>query len=329
MTNPLRQLLDPLPPADEAARAAALAHQSQLTKPAGSLGRLEDLAVWLAGWQGTGRPEIKRPQVLIFAGNHGVADLGVSAFPSEVTVQMVANFSAGGAAINQLADAFGAAMSVVPLDLDTPTAAFTAAPAMSVEACSIAIAAGAESIPDQCDLLIVGEMGIGNTTAAAALAHALFGGAAADWVGRGTGVDDDGLARKIAVLEEARGFHGAALDDPFEALRRVGGRELAAIAGAVAEARRRRVPVILDGYVTAAAASVLHRIDGASLDHCIAGHRSVEPGHGRLLEAMGMDPLLDLSMRLGEASGAAVALAVVRAALADATMGWRPSPMPA
>ena len=316
MTDPLRRLLDAMPVADEAARAAAAAHQGQLTKPAGSLGRLEDIAVWLAGWQGTGRPKVDHAHVLIFAGNHGVASLGVSAFPAEVTTQMVANFTAGGAAINQLSEAFGAAITVVPLDLDTPTAAFTDAPAMSAEACAAAIEAGVEAVPDRCDLLLVGEMGIGNTTTAAALAYAMFGGDATDWVGRGTGVDDAGLARKISVIEQARRYHGAALDDPFEALRRVGGRELAAIAGAVAAARQRRVPVILDGYVTAAAVGALHRIDHASLDHCLAGHRSVEPGHGRLLTAMGLEPLLDLSMRLGEASGAAVALAVVRAALA-------------
>ncbi len=305
-----------LPGPDDAAAAAAAARQAQLTKPAGSLGRLETLAGWLCGWQGRHPPRLDAVRVAVFAGNHGIVARGVSAFPAAVTVQMVANFEAGGAAINQLARVFGADLVVTPLDLDRPTADFTQAPAMSESECRAAFDAGAAVVGAGLDALCVGEMGIGNTTVAAALAAALCGGSGADWVGRGTGVDDDGLARKAAAVDAALEFHGAALADPLAALRRVGGRELAAIAGAVLRAREIGVPVLLDGFVATAAAAVLQRARPGALDHCIAGHCSAEAGHRRLLAALGLDPLLDLGMRLGEASGAAVALGVLKAAVA-------------
>ena len=182
-----------------------------------------------------------------------------------------------------------------------------------------ALATGHEAVPRAADILLVGEMGIANTTAAAAISHALFGGAASDWCGPGTGLDDEGVARKTVVVEQAVAFHGDALVDPMETLRRLGGREIAAMAGAILGARYRNCPVILDGFVACAAAAVLHKIDDAALDHCIAGHVSAEPGHRGLLYAIGKTPLLSLGMRLGEASGAAVALGVVKSAIAAHT----------
>jgi nicotinate-nucleotide--dimethylbenzimidazole phosphoribosyltransferase len=309
-----RALLRSLPQPDEGARQAARARDAVLTKPAGSLGRLEGLAVWVAGWQGSARPVVRAPLVLIFAGNHGVTARGVSAFPPEVTVQMVANFRAGGAAINQLARTFGARLEVHALDLDRPVADFTAGPAMTEAEVVAALAAGWDAVDPASDLLVTGEMGIGNTTSAAALACALFGGAAADWTGRGTGVDDAGLALKTAVVAEGVARHAGAA--PLEALRCLGGRELAAMAGAIARARMARMPVILDGFICSAAAAVLEREVPGALDHAVAGHLSAEGAHGRLLAALGKEPLLSLGLRLGEGSGAALAIGVVQGALA-------------
>ena len=301
---------------DAAAIAAAEARQGQLTKPPGSLGRLEELAIFLAGWQGRERPRIDRGRVAVFAGNHGVAARGVSAFPAAVTAQMVANFEAGGAAINALARAAGLELTVVPLELDRPTADFTTAPAMSEAECLTALSAGAAVVEDGLDLLVVGEMGIANSTAAAALCLRSFGGVAADWVGPGTGVDSAGIGRKIAAVEAAIVCHGDAPHTPFETPRRVGGRELAAIGGAVLAARAKGIAVVLDGFISGAAIAPLAAAAPDIVGHCIAGHRSAEPGHVRLLDQLGLQPLLTLDMRLGEASGAAVAVAVIRSALA-------------
>lgn len=306
-----------LPGSDPAFVAAATSHDADLTKPAGALARLEDCVRHLAGWQQQAVPRLDTVAILIFAGNHGVTARGVSAYPAEVTTQMVANFERGGAAINQLAKLHGATLSVMPLDLATPTEDFTSAPAMDEAAFLDAINRGAAAVPAKADLVILGEMGIGNTTAAAALAAALYGGDAASWVGPGTGVAGSALAGKIAAVNTALKLHGDAMrDDPLEALRRVGGRELAALFGAVLAARCHRVPVLLDGFVVGAAAAVLAKLAGDGLAHCLAGHVSAEPGHRRLLETLEMRPLLDLGMRLGEGSGAAVALGVLKAAVA-------------
>ena len=308
-----------MPGPDEAAEERARAHDAQLTKPAGALGRLESLATWAAAWQGRHPPRAERIQVVVFAGNHGVAARGVSAYPAAVTAQMVANFEAGGAAINQLCDVLGAALTVVPLDLDTPTEDMTQAPALSEAACVAALHSGMAAVDGGADLLCLGEMGIGNTTAAAALAAALCGGGGAAWVGPGTGVDSDGLARKAAAVDAALARHAEARRDPLAALSCVGGRELAAIAGAVAQARHRRVPVLLDGFACTAAAAVIAKLRDGGLDHVQVAHRSAEPGHRRLLDALSVEPLLDLGLRLGEASGAALAAALVRMAVATHT----------
>ncbi len=305
-----------LPAPDPVAVAAAVARNGQLTKPMGALGRLEELAIWVAGWQGTARPAINQPQVIVFAGNHGISALGVSAFPAEVTVQMVANFRAGGAAINQLSACFGASMAVHALDLERPTADFTQTAAMTEAEVVAALATGWNAVDSGADLLVVGEMGIGNTTVAAAMAAALFGGAAQDWVGRGTGVNDAGLARKAQVVEAGLLRHRAVLSAPMQVLRCLGGREIAAMVGAMARARVRGVPLILDGYIACAAAAVLHRLVEGGLDHAVAGHQSGEAAHGKLLAALGKTPLLGLGLRLGEGSGAALAIGVVKAAVA-------------
>ncbi len=309
-----RDALANAPGPDAAASQGAQDRNRQLTKPPGALGRLEDLAVWYAGWRGDAQPQINAPQVIVFAGNHGVCAQGVSAFPSEVTVQMVANFEHGGAAINQLSKAFGAKMDVYPLSLDTPTADFTVAPAMTEAQFVDALQIGWNAVDADADLLVTGEMGIGNTTSAAAVAAAVLGGDAADWTGRGTGVDDAGLARKTDVVGRGLALHETA--DPLEALRCLGGRELAAMAGAIAAARHHRIPVILDGFICcAAAASLAKAVDGA-LDHTVAGHLSAEGAHQQLLDGIGKAPLLNLGLRLGEGSGAALAIGVLKGAIA-------------
>lgn len=310
----IQQTLSGAPGPDTAAQAQAEARNGQLTKPPGALGRLEDLAIWMGGWQGTDKPHADAPQVLIFAGNHGVTAQGVSAFPAEVTAQMVYNFQAGGAAINQLSTLFGAEMGVHALDLDTPTEDFTQKPAMDEDAFVRAFNTGWGAVSDSADVLVTGEMGIGNTTSAAAIACALYGGEAADWVGRGTGVDDAGLANKARVVAEGVARHGNA--GGLEVLRRLGGRELVAMAGAIARARALRIPVVLDGFICTAAAACLEAEMPGALDHAVAGHVSQEPGHQRLLGRLGKSPLLSLGLRLGEGSGAALALGVVKGAVA-------------
>jgi nicotinate-nucleotide--dimethylbenzimidazole phosphoribosyltransferase len=305
-----------LPTCNEEASAAAAARQQILTKPPGSLGRLEELAIWLARWQGRPLPRLDRVTIAVFAGNHGVAARGVSAYPSAVTEQMVANFEHGGAAINQIAKAANAELRVVGIEIDRPTGDFSTAPAMGSDEFLNAVNIGCRSVPPDTDLLAVGEMGIGNTTAAAMLCAALLGGGASRWVGRGTGVDEAGLARKTAVIEAALDFHRPILDDPLAVAAALGGRELAAIAGAVLAARRHRIPVLLDGFVATAAVLPLARLDAGVLDHCRSGHVSAEAAHRALLDELRLNPLLDLDMRLGEGSGAAVAILVVRAALA-------------
>ena len=312
----IRRLLDVMPGADEAAAAATRAREVQLTKPAGALGRLEEITAWLATWQGRHPPAVDHPRVSVFAGNHGVAARGVSAYPQDVTGQMVANFIAGGAAVNQLCKTADADLRVYEMGLDQPTHDFTVEPAMSESDCVRAMAYGMMAVEPGIDLLCLGEMGIGNTTSAAALCLALFGGAAPDWTGPGTGVADAVLATKCAVVAAGVERHKDRRGDPLALLQCLGGQELAAIAGAVLAARLAHVPVLLDGYAGTAAAAVLHVLKPGLLDHCLVAHRSAEPGHQRLLAAIGKRPLLDFDMRLGEGSGAALAINLVKAAVA-------------
>ena len=314
----MRRILARLPGPDQTAQTEVVKRQMELTKPPGSLGRLEEIAEWLASWQGRAHPKVERPRIAVFAGTHGVARRGVSAYPPEVTQQMVQNFLAGGAAINQLAQSIDADLRIYELDLAHPTDDFTQGPAMSEARTANAMAYGMMAAEPGIDVLCLGEMGIANTTTASTLCAALFGGTGTDWAGPGTGVQGAALANKIAVIDEALGRHNAAIAarDPLVLLSCVGGEELAAIAGAVLAARMGRIPVLLDGFVCTAAAAVLFAADRHALDHCLVAHRSAEPGHTRLLEAIGQKPLFDLGMRLGEASAAALAVPILKAAAA-------------
>lgn len=312
----IRSLIPELPGPDLAAATAAAQREATLTKPAGALGRLEELTGWLATWQGRHPPRIDHPRTCVFAGNHGVAVQGVSAYPAAVTAQMVQNFVAGGAAVNQLCKSVDADLRVYEMALEQPTKDFTIAPAMSEEECARAIAYGMMAVEPGVDLLCLGEMGIANTTSAAALCLALCGGTAKDWTGPGTGVAGSALENKIRVVGDAVAKHKPALADPLEVLRHLGGHELAAIAGAVLAARLARIPVVLDGFACTAAAAVLLGLDKKLLDHCVVSHVSAEPGHRRLLDKIGKPALVDFGMRLGEASGATLVVAILKAAVA-------------
>jgi len=311
----IRRVVAELPGPDGAAAAAVRARDAVLTKPAGSLGKLEGIAEWVAAWQGRSPPAVTRPVVAIFAANHGVAERGVSAFPAVVTRQMVENFAAGGAAINQICATFDLGLKVFDLALDQPTPDIVVADAFDERGCAATIAFGMEAVAGGVDLLCLGEMGIGNTTIAAAIFHALYGGDPRGWVGRGTGVDDAGLERKAeAVGAAVSRLAGEA--DPLEILRRLGGREIAALFGAIAAARSQRVPVVVDGFVTTAAAALLHALRPDAIDHCLFAHRSAEAAHGTVIERLGRRPLLDLQLRLGEGTGAALAAGLIKAAVA-------------
>lgn len=312
----LRDLLRKLPGPDLDAAGAVMRRQAQLTKPPGSLGLLEEGVEWLARWQRRETPRLDQVDVLVFAGNHGVTAQGISPYPASVTEQMVVNFQRRGAAVNQIALSVGASFSVVPLQLEKPTADFTEAPAMTPFEFRTALQAGFEAVVPGTDLLCLGEMGIGNTTAAAAISLALFGGTGADWAGRGTGLDAAGVSHKAEIVERAVAFHGDALRDPWDVARCLGGRETAAILGAVLAARRHSIPVLLDGFVCSAAAAPLIRLMPEGLDHVMIGHVSAEAGHRRLVAELHRPALLALDMRLGEASGAALAVSILRAGVA-------------
>ncbi len=309
-----RRLLAELPGPNIEAVEAVRKRDRFLTKPPGSLGRLEEIAEWLAAWGNNPVPSVTRPLVAVFAGNHGVTKQGVSPYPAEVTAQMVANFAAGGAAINQICIAHDLGLKVFDLALDHPTKDITVEAALDEKSCAATMAFGMEAIAGGTDLLCIGEMGIGNTTVAAAIFHAIFGGEAEDWVGAGTGADEAGVARKAAALRAAAKTHRNHLADPLELLRRVGGREIAAMTGAILAARHERIPVIVDGFVATASAAVLQMANPQAVDHCLFGHVSAENAHRRALEKMAKVPLLDLGMRLGEGTGAALAAGIVKSA---------------
>jgi len=322
------------PDADVA--AAARARQDRLTKPPGSLGRLEDLSVWVAACQGVCPPrQFQRARVVVFAGDHGVTSAGVSAYPAEVTAQMVANFDAGGAAINVLAETAGASVRVVDIAVDVAeplspsigahkvrrgSGNIAVEDALSSEEADAAIAAGRriadEEVDSGADLLIAGDMGIGNTTAATSLIAALTKSEPVAVVGRGTGVDDAGWARKTAAIRDALYRARGLSADPVGLLRVCGGADFAAMAGFCAQAAVRRTPVLLDGVVVTAAALVADRLAPGAREWWQAGHRSTEPAHTLALKHLELEPIIDMRMRLGEGTGAAVALPVVRAAVA-------------
>lgn len=309
------ELLIAVPDGDDAAVEAVRQRDAQLTKPPGSLGRLEELVEFLARWQHRAKPRLDNPMVTIFAGNHGVTDQGVSAFPPEVTAQMVANFTNGGAAISQICGLHEINLRVFELALELPTGDITQEPALDDQMCAATIAYGMEAVAGKPDLICIGEMGIGNTTIAAAIYAALYGGSGADWVGRGTGLDDAGLSRKADAVDRALALHRAELDHPLAILARLGGREIAAMLGAIVAARHQKVPVIIDGYVATAAAAIAHAVNPAAINHCLFAHVSAEGAHALVLSKMGQSGLLDLGMRLGEGSGAALAAVMAKTAL--------------
>lgn len=309
----IRNLLNSLPGPDTNAARLVAERDAQLTKPPGALGKLEEIAVWLATWTGR-KPQISRPLVAIFAGNHGVTKQGVSPFPSEVTAQMVANFTNGGAAINQICVAHDLGLKVFDLALELSTGDISEEAAMDERTCAATMAFGMEAIAGGTDLLCIGEMGIGNTTIASAIYLALFGGTAEEWVGPGTGHDAKGVALKADVIGRAVALHKDHLHDPLEVLRRLGGREIAAMAGAILAGRVQRIPVVVDGFVASAAAAILYSADPTALDHCLFAHVSAEPAHHKALKAMNKEALLNLDMRLGEGTGAALAAGIIKAA---------------
>jgi nicotinate-nucleotide--dimethylbenzimidazole phosphoribosyltransferase len=325
----------PVPPPDAGAAAAARARQDILTKPRGALGRLEDLSVWVASCQGQCPPrQFERARVVVFAGDHGVARSGVSAYPPEVTAQMVANIDAGGAAINALADVAGATVRIADLAVDADpwsqqigvhkvrrgSGDIAVADALTDAETTAAIAAGRQIADDEidagADLLIAGDIGIGNTTPAAVLVAAMTNAEPVAVVGFGTGIDDAGWARKTAAVRDALFRTRLVLPDPVGLLRCGGGADLAAMAGFCAQAAVRRTPLILDGMAVTAAALVAERLAPGARQWWQAGHKSTEPGHALALAELGLDPIVDLRMRLGEGTGAAVALPLLRAAVA-------------
>lgn len=312
----LAERLADLPEHDRAASTAVADRAAQVLRPVGALQWLDDVAAWKAGWQRSTTPTVERPAALVFAADHGVVAAGVSSYPSEVTASMLAATETGRATINAFARTIGASVSAIDVGVGDPTDDMRHGPALDPERFDEITRRAFDAVDAlDADLLVLGELGIGNTTAAAAVAAAFAGGEAAMWVGRGAGVDDEGLERKrVAVQESVRRIAGVV--DPLEILREVGGSELVAIAAATVAARHRSIPVVLDGYICTASVVPLHRIDAATLDHCIVGHCSAERGHRKLLETIGKVPLLDLDMRLGEGTGAMAAVPLIRMACA-------------
>ena len=305
-----------IPLYDQLTANKARHRQNQLTKPIGSLGKLEDLAIWMAGWQKKLKPTMKNPYCLVFAGNHGISNRGVSAYPSKVTYQMVENFKKGGAAINQLCDLANIKLSVIPIDLDKPTKDFSEGIAMKKKEVFSAMQLGFNSVPSHCDLLVLGEMGISNTSSATAISCALFNEPVKLMTGIGTGLNKNQLSKKIEIIKGALKLHGKNFKDPISILSCYGGREIAAIAGSIISARLKSIPVLLDGFICTAAASSLILFDKMILDHCRISHLSSEQGHAIVLRKLKMEPILDLKLRLGEGSGAATASLILKAALA-------------
>lgn len=311
----ITDVLRVLPDADAASGESVRRRAATILRPLGALARLDETAAWLASWQRTTRPSVSAPALVVFVGDHGVVSEGVSAYPAEVTTAMLRALRENVATANVLAADVGASVRVVDCGVGVPTGNIAVEPAMDAGRFESSLELGRSAVRDlDADLLVLGEMGIGNTTAAAAVAASLFGLTADDWTGRGTGVDDGTLSRKIEVVRRAR--DRAAPCDPTEVLRQLGGTEMVALAGAVVEARIRSLPVVLDGFVVTASAAPLEAARQGALDHCIAGHRSPEPGHQLLLEKLGKEPLLDLGLRLGEGSGALAAVPLIRMAAA-------------
>lgn len=318
-TEAIANELGTAPPFDSESAGAVRARVDDILRPTRAMARLDEVAVWLGGWQRTATPSVRTPAAVIFAADHGVVSEGVSAYPQEVTAAMLTAFTADKASVSALARVAGASVVAIDVGVGEPTGNIRREPAMTTDRLSEAFSAGRNVIAAlDADLVVLGEMGIGNTTAASAITAALLGHTAATVVGPGTGLDDHALGHKIEVVDDAIARVGDQ-NDPIEVLRELGGAELAAIAGALVEARLRSTPVLLDGFIATAPALVLHSIDPAFTAHCWAGHRSAEPGHTLQLDRLGLEPLLELELRLGEASGAMAAVPLVQMACALVT----------
>jgi len=303
---------------DREARRSVLDRAANVLRPAGALRRLDEIAAFLAGWQRTSTPAIDRPYLLLAAGDHGVAQRGVSAYPSTVTAHMLEAFAKGVATSSVFAEDLGVTVEVVDAGAGNPTGDLATEDALDYDRFEDCISLGREVVAASgTDLLLLGEMGIGNTTAAAAVVSSLYGGEIEDWVGAGSGVDEAGLVRKREAVAQGRSRVLGA--EPADVLRRVGGAELVVLAGACLEARLRSIPVLLDGFVVTAAVAPIEVEVRGGLAHCLAAHRSSERGHSLLLSHLGLEPILDLDLRLGEGSGALVALPILRLAIAGVT----------
>jgi len=320
MTNRwLRESLERLPTCDQASQNAVRDRASNVLRPAGALQTLDEIAILIAGWHATSAPRITRPAALVFAADHGVASSSVSAYPADITASMLKAYQSGKSTLSVFAKIAGATVHAVDVGVGRPTKDIQVEAAMSQQRFDQAITAGRNAVEQlDADLLVLGEMGIGNTTAAAAVTAAILGGATTSWVGRGTGVDEEGMARKCSAVDRAV-TRIKEIKDPLEILRQVGGAEIAAMAGALVAARLRRLPVVIDGYVVTSAALPLHQISSTALDHCLFGHCSAEQGHRKVLTHLNKLPILDLSMRLGEGSGAMAAVPLITMACSGVT----------
>ncbi|UYN99735.1 MAG: nicotinate-nucleotide--dimethylbenzimidazole phosphoribosyltransferase [Devosia sp.] len=309
------ELLIAVPDGDDGAVAAIREREAGLSKPVGSLGQLEGLVEFLARWQHRSKPRLDNPMVTIFAASHGVAAEGVSAWPARAMPQMVANMTNGGSAISQICALHELNLRVFELALELPTGDITREAALDEQMCAATIAYGMEAVAGRPDLVCLGEIGIGNTASAAAIFAALYGGSGAEWAGRDAGLDDAGLARKIAAVDAALALHRPQIDGPLSILSRLGGREIAASLGAIIAARHQKTPVIIDGYVATAAAAIAHAINPAAINHCLFAHVAADKGHASALARMGQTGLLDLGIGLGEGTGAALAAVLAKTAL--------------
>lgn len=312
----IRELLRDLPVSNNSAMFAARTREATLLKQPGALGRIEELTEWLCGWQGHHPPTADRCQVAIFVGSHGITAEDFSAFPAEVTEQTVEAFTGGTAAINQLCQMQAYELKIYEVAVEIPTRNFLKQPAMEDDECAEAMAFGMSAVEEGVDLLCLGEMGVGNTLSAAAVCHGLYGQSAELWIGSGFGAGHGTINNNIRMVREGVAMHKHCMTDALEVLRHVGGRELAAIAGAIIAARMNRIPIVLDGYACTAAAAVLQAINPTALDHCVVGHVSAEEGHTKLLALLKKDALLNLGIRLGEGLGAALAVSILHAAAA-------------
>ena len=308
------QTIKNLPSSSLSQKNKARDYQLTLTKPPGSLGLLEELAIDLCGWQNKLFPELKNVKTLIFAGNHGVCDQSVNAFPQSVTQQMVSNFQNGGAAINQLCKVAGSDLQVIPIDLENPTKDITKDSAMKETEFLACINIGINSIDKNSNIIILGEMGIGNSTIAAAINYACFGGSIIDWVGMGTSTSNSILEHKVSVIEKATSINRS--QNPIEILMNLGGKEQAAIFGAVMACRVMKIPVIIDGYICSSSIAPLYLLNDIAIENCIFSHYSREKGHKKLLSIMGKKAILDLDLCLGEGTGAVLALNIIRSSIA-------------